>query len=290
MPIEIAVLGRRFLCTSNRSGGEAMVAAKNVMEVFSVLDKSNCRKCGEKTCLAFAGAVYMGKRRIEECPNLTSTDIARFSNEKVVQNSSEDQQEEYISAMVQEVVSLDFSLAAERIGARINAGILTVPVLGKNVGIRQNGTFATDLHIIPWVVIPLLDYILNCRGLLVTGDWISFREIPGGKEKYALFKKRGEDVLKELGDSYPDFFDDIVHMFHGQKVEKQFESDVSVVLYPFPLVPIMVCYWKPEDGLGSSLNVYFDKTVGENLGVDSTFFLGTGLAQMFQKLAEHHGF
>ncbi len=47
-----------------------MVAAKNAMEVFSVLDKSNCRKCGEKTCLAFAGAVYMGKRRIEECPNV----------------------------------------------------------------------------------------------------------------------------------------------------------------------------------------------------------------------------
>ena len=62
-----------------------MVVAKNAMEVFSVLDKSNCRKCGEKTCLAFAGAVYMGNRRIQECPNLSSADISKFSKETDVQ-------------------------------------------------------------------------------------------------------------------------------------------------------------------------------------------------------------
>jgi hypothetical protein len=73
-------------------------------------------------------------------------------------------------------------------------------------------------------------------------------------------------------------------------VDKQFESDVSVVLFPFPLVPIMICYWKPEDELGSSLNLFFDKHVEKNLGADALFFLGTGLAQMFEKLADHHGF
>ncbi|MGW8195828.1 MAG: hypothetical protein ACWGOX_16355, partial [Desulforhopalus sp.] len=34
------------------AGGEVMTGAKNAMEIFSVLDKSNCKKCGEKTCLA----------------------------------------------------------------------------------------------------------------------------------------------------------------------------------------------------------------------------------------------
>lgn len=267
-----------------------MAVAKNAMEIFSVLDKSNCRKCGEKTCLAFAGVVYMGKRRIEECPNLDSADIAKFSDSAVIENSPEHQQEEFIAAQIEQVVKLDFSITASRIGARVNGGALTVTILGKNIGIRQDGTFATDLHIIPWVVAPLLDYVLKCKGMPVSGDWISFREIVGGKEKYALFKKRGEDVLKQLADKYTDFFDDIVHMFNGKKVEKRFESDVSVVLYPFPLVPIMICYWKPDDGLEASLNLYFDKTVGDNLGVDSAFFLGTGLAQMFHKLALHHGF
>ena len=210
-----------------------MVIARNAMEIFSVLDKSNCRKCGEKTCLAFAGAVYTEKRRIEECPHLTSADIARFRGAKVAEKRPEDQQEEYIAELIDKVVKLDFSEAAKRIDGRMKGDILTIPILGKNVGLRQDGTFSTDLHIIPWVVVPLLDYVLHCKGVPVTGDWISFREIAGGKEKYALFKKRGEDVLKQLADKYPDFFKDIVHMFNGKKVDEQFESDVSVVFILF---------------------------------------------------------
>lgn len=267
-----------------------MGVGKNAMEIFSVLDKSNCRKCGEKTCLAFAGAVYLGKRRIEECPHLGREDIAKVLKETGQITRREDNQDEYIVEMMQQVVSLDFKDVAERIGARVNGDVLIVSILGKNFGIHRNGTFVTDIHINPWVVSPLLDYVLKCKGVPVTGDWISFREIAGGKEKYALFKKRGEDVLKQLGDKYPDFFNDIVHMFSGKSVEERFESDVSVVLYPFPLVPIMICYWKPEEGLASSLNVFFDNSIDDNLGIDAAFFLGTGMAQMFEKLAEHHGF
>ena len=225
--------------------GEKIMAIKNAMEIFKLLDKSNCRKCGEKTCLAFAGSVYIGNCQISECPKLSRDDISKFLNENGLRKKPEETRDEYISALIHEVVNLDFQIVAKRIGAQINNGILTIPILGKKFGISRDGTFITDLHVTHWLVIPLLEYILNCKGLPVTGNWISYREITGGKEKYALFKKRGEDVLKQLADTYTDFFDDIIHMFNGKTVEKQFESDVSVVLFPFPLVPIMICYWKP---------------------------------------------
>ena len=38
------------------------------MEIFQLLDKSNFRECNEATCLAFAAAMYQGKRQIGECP------------------------------------------------------------------------------------------------------------------------------------------------------------------------------------------------------------------------------
>jgi hypothetical protein len=73
-------------------------------------------------------------------------------------------------------------------------------------------------------------------------------------------------------------------------VDEQFESDISVVLYPFPKVPVMVCYWLPEDGLASSLNVFFDETADKNLDIGAIFTLGAGLAQMLEKLAVRHGY
>lgn len=267
-----------------------MPAAKNAMEIFAVLDKSNCKKCGEKTCLAFAGAVFTGRKRITECPNLSSEDLAKFTSVADGEKAVEDEMEEYILSLKRAVSELDFAAVAEKIGGALKGGELRVNVLGKTFGVFRDGRFSTDLHIIPWLIIPLMDYILNCKGVQIAGEWISFRELQGGKEKYALFKKRSEDVLKNLADQYTDFFDDVVHMFDGRAVEKQFESDVSVVLFPLPLVPIMICYWKAEEGLGSSLNLFFDKNVEENISADSIFFIGTGLANMFDKLAHHHGF
>jgi hypothetical protein len=54
-------------------------------------------------------------------------------------------------------------------------------------------------------------------------------------------------------------------------------------------VPLLICYWKPEDGLESSLNIFFDATAEENLNIESIYILGTGLVIMFEKLAVRHG-
>ncbi len=267
------------------------MAAKNVMEIFTLLDKSNCRECGEKTCLAFAGKVFLGQCDLDACPYVGQQEIQNLNDNSILAPDTDENQEEYISSLKHEIQMLDFAETAQKIGAGFDGSTMEIRMLGKSFGIqRENGAFVTDLHLIPWVVMPLLEYVLHCQGAAVTGDWVSFRELEDGKAKYPLFKKRGEDVLKQLADNYTDFFDDIVHMFDGRQVEKEFESDVSVVLYPLPLVPVMICYWKPEDGMSSSLNLFFDRSADQNLGADSVFFLGTGLAQMFEKLAEHHGF
>ena len=268
-----------------------MPVAKNVMEIFTVLEKSNCRECGEKTCLAFAGAVFGGTRRITECPRLHGPALKRFTAPAGESQFGPDNDlEGIISELKEQICQLDFLATAQRIGAHVKDDALFVKMLGKFFCIMKDGTFKTDLHLISWVVIPLLHYVLNCKGVEVSGEWLSYRELPGGKEKYALFKKRGEDVLLKLADRYTDFFDDILHMFDGREVEKQFESDVSVVLYPLPLVPVMICYWRADEGLASSLNIFFDASAGANIGADSAFSLGTGITQMLEKLATHHGF
>ncbi|MFO7667748.1 MAG: (Fe-S)-binding protein [Desulfobacterales bacterium] len=45
------------------------------MEIFKLLEKSNCRECNEPTCLAFAAAVFKGQRQINECTRLDKETI-----------------------------------------------------------------------------------------------------------------------------------------------------------------------------------------------------------------------
>lgn len=266
-----------------------MPQPKNAMEIFQLLDRSNCQECGQKTCLAFAGAVFRGQSKLEECPKLDRETIERFSGEPKKEHTVEEIQEAYMKDLKAKMPDLDLDEAAQRTGGMVSNNKLTLKVLGKDFSVDSNGHLYTDIHINMWVAIPFLTYVIYSKGIPMSGSWVSFRELKDGKEGYPLFQRRCEEPMKRVADTYTDLFDDMVHILGGKQVEKQFESDISVVLYPLPKVPIMVCYWFPEDGLESSLHVFFDNTADENLGTDTVFTLGVGLSQMFAKLALRHG-
>jgi len=267
-----------------------MPAPKNAMEIFKWLDKSNCRECGDKTCLAFAGAVYQGHRTIDECPKLDAAVIERFSGDPNGVNTLDANRDEFLEMMKQKASSVDLVSAAERTGGRCQNGRLTLKILGKDFSVDGKGNLSSDIHVNPWVAAPFFDYLLNGKGVDPAGQWVSFRELKNGKDRYPLFQKRCEEAMQQVADSYTDLFDDVVHLFSGRQVERQFQSDISVVLHPLPKVPLMICYWRPDEGLGSSLNIFFDATADQNLDIGSIFTLGAGLSQMFQKLANRHGF
>jgi hypothetical protein len=266
-----------------------MPQPKNAMEIFKLLDKSNCRECGQKTCLAFAGAVFRGQANIDKCPKLDRKTVERYSGKPEQQNTLDENREEYINQLKARMSRLDLDEAAKRTGGRVSNNRLTLKVLGKNFSVDLKGNLYTDIHVNPWITLPFLTYVLYGKGLPVSGHWVSFRELKDGMDGYPLFQKRCEEPMKRVADTYTDLFDDMVHIFDGKQVEKQFESDISVVLHPLPKVPIMVCYWLPEDGLESSLHVFFDRTADKNLGTSIVFTIGAGLAQMFAKLALRHG-
>lgn len=265
-----------------------MSPPKNTMEIFRLLDQSNCRECGKKTCLAFAGAVYTGQKKLSECPKLKADPLAQLTGGDEESKKKDAEGEKALQLLINRALETDLAVAANRIGARFADNRLTLKILGKDFSIDTRGDFSTDIHVNPWIAVPFLTYILG-KGLPISGNWVSFRELGGGQERYLLFKKRCETAIKRLADSHTGFFEDIVHIFNGQQVEEQFEADISVVLYPLPQVPVMLCYWQPEDGMASSFNVFFDETTDQNLDIEAVFTLGVGLAQMFEKLAIRHG-
>lgn len=266
-----------------------MPAPKNAMEIYQYLDKSNCRDCGEKTCLAFAGSVFTGRRKITDCPKLDQEIVCRLSAESKEYRAPEENRYEYLEILKKKISNIDLEKTAKRIGARFKNGRLQLKVMGKDFSVDTMGRISTGIHVNAWVAIPFLNYILYGKGIPQTGNWISFRELQDGKERYPLFKKRCEEPIKRIADRYTDLFNDMVHLFNGKQVEKQFESDISVVLHPLPRVPVMICYWLPEDGLTSDLNLFFDETADRNLHIDAIYTLGAGLAQMFEKISLRHG-
>jgi hypothetical protein len=267
-----------------------MAQLNNPMEIFKLLDKSNCKKCNKPTCLAFAAAVFQGQKPLAECPKLDQEIIDKYAGQVVDQASRELEREEFVKQLKDKIRTVDFSLVAEKLGAECSKGQVAFKCLGKDIRVDTSGNIITDIHVHSWLAVPVLSYIAEGAGLPVSGKWVPFRELKGGKKWYRLFGQRCEKPLKKIADTYTDLFEDMMHLFNGKPVENHYASDISLVLYPLPKVPMLICYWKPEDGLESSLNLFFDATAEENLNIESLYTLGAGLVTMFEKLALRHGF
>lgn len=265
-----------------------MSRPQNAMEIFKLLEKSNCRECGEKTCLAFAGAVYQGRKPLDRCPRLDAKTAGKYCSQ--IPDKAEAMGEQLLEKLKASLSHLDFQQAAARSGGLYNGKMITLKILGRNFGITPDGGFKTDIHANTFIAGPVLDYLINTGGAEPSGKWLSFRELEKSDDlMHGFFKKRCETVLKRTADTYTDLFDDLVDLFGGQRVEAQFQADISVVLYPFPKVPIMICYMKPEDGMPSTLNVFFDQSVNLNLSIDSVLAVCNGFAYMIERITEKHG-
>lgn len=260
----------------------------NAMEVFKLLDKSNCRKCNETTCLAFASKVFLGQKPLDMCPCVDPEILKRYGGKEKQLRSSEEEMENTLSDLKKKLQDCDLEDAARRTGGRFENNRLTLKIFGKPFSLENSGRIITDIHTIPWLVIPVISHVLHCKGMPLTGRWMSFREIDNAREKNGLFVQRAEKPLQKIADTHPDLFEDLTLLFNGRETQNRYDSDISLKLVPLPLVPILICYWKAEEGMESDLRLFFDSSASVNAGADIAFNLGAGLVRMFEKLTITH--
>ncbi len=259
------------------------------VEILKLLDQSNCRECHKPTCLAFAAAVFKGHSQLSDCPKLDQGIIEQYTVKGAVQPSAEQQMAETLAQLKQQIGEIDLSAAAQRLGAEYHDGRLTVQCLGKNFSVDSQGNIFTDIHVHPWIALPVFLYIMYSAGTPPTGEWVTFRELKSGKDWYPLYNQRCEKPLKKVADTYTELFDDMLHVFSGKWIDYHYPADITIVLHPLPKLPILICYSGPEDGLESSLAIFYDTTAEENLNIESIYALIAGLVRMFEKISLSHG-
>ena len=208
------------------------MAQLNTVEILKLVDKSNCKKCNEPTCLAFAAAVASGKRALDECPGIDKEVIEQIGGEPRERKPSDVDMGRGLNQLKERICAMDLSEAAKRLNASYKDGKLTVKVCGKDFSVDSKGNFFSEIHIHSWLSVPVLNYILEGKGVEPSGKWVAFRELKGAKNWARFFDHRCEKPMKKVADNYPDFFADMLHIFAGKQVGRQFDSDISLVLSP----------------------------------------------------------
>jgi len=265
-----------------------MARFKTPLEIYTLLPRTNCGDCGIATCLAFAAAVLKEEKRPVDCPHLGQEALARLTGNIDRQVNMESSREEQLRELKKKIAATDISSRADCLGARNVGDKLVIVCLGREFAVDCSGEVASQCHTHAWFSLPLLDYILHSEGAEPTHRWAPFRELKQGKIWNPLFEQRCEKPLKRIADSHGELFEDLVSMFSATSSSPAFNADIAVVLSPLPRVPILICYWKPEDGMESQLHLFFDETAERNLPVESLFTMATGIVRMLERIMYKH--
>ncbi|MFC1513328.1 DUF3786 domain-containing protein [Thermodesulfobacteriota bacterium] len=265
-----------------------MSKIKNPLELYKLLNKSNCRKCMLPSCMAFAVAVIQGQKNLDDCPAIDLATKQDISGEIVNRNTLADEQEKAIQRYRQEIAAVDLNGAAQRIDAPISDGMISIACLGKDFQVDATGKMTSSCHQNPWVQMPVLHYILHGRGRQPTGEWVPFNDLPDAGEWNRFFSHRCEQDMQKIADAHPDLFFEILSLFGAKSIQGATNADQSLVIHPLPLVPFLINYWGAEDAFASKLNILFDTTATDNSGIEPIYLLGRGLVEMIRKLIVRH--
>ena len=265
-----------------------MSEIKNPLELYKFLKKSNCGECRVPSCMAFAVAVIQGGKKLQECPYIDSDILKRFDGKIEKRKIMPDDREQAIIELKHQVAGIDFASAAKRLGAVNASGKLAVNCLGKDFLIDQNGEMVSECHVNNWVLLPLLHYIIHCKGDEIRDDWVRFGELQGAADWQRFFSHRCEESLRQLADAHPDLVFEILSVFGARSLPGFSSADHSLLIYPLPVVPFLICYWSPEEGFESKLRILFDRSAEANATPESLYLIMRGIVEMFRQLIVRH--
>ena len=258
------------------------------LEILRQLNKSNCRECGENTCMAFAASVIRNQKRLSDCPYLEPSVASALSLRQTATLPPDQSPERFLNQIKDRIRELDFEEAADRLGLALVNGRLRVHVLGAIFDVDSNGDLHTLRHVNHWIHGPLLHYLLYSQGKQVVGNWIPYSQLKNVEETAPFFAHFCENAFQRLADDYTDLFFQVLQTF-GRPIENGLvDADFSIRLMPLPRLPCLYSYWKSEGEFPSKLAIHFDETANVNLDPRSILFLAAGLSAMFNRFIEAH--
>lgn len=246
----------------------------NVLGLYKLLPRTNCGRCPQRQCMAFAVALAKGEADPDACPELPDAVRRQLRGG----SGQGDWREALLVQLRQEAATLSFADIAAGLGARLREGALSIRCLGRDYLMAPEGTITTDGPLAPWMQILLLHYVRTQGSAGISGRWVSFTDLKAALMKAKSFARDCEEPLREHFDREPEHAERALERLGGTR-QPETPAPVAWVVFALPRVPVLILYWPEDEEFPSKLKVLFDATADRYLDVESLTFLIEGLVK-----------
>ena len=111
----------------------------------------------------------------------------------------------------------------------------------------------------------------SSSGAGITGEWISFQEVPDGKFYLDAFHRRAKNPMVQVFGHNPELLVKLAGEIFGAEPSDQ--GDVSVLVKALPLVPVALIIWKGDEEFPPEGNILFDRNILKMLSAEDIAWL-----------------
>ena len=266
----------------------------SVIDLYrDVLPKTNCQKCGFKTCLAFASMVISEKLPLEKCPYLSPEALVACKAELQAQYAAgkwtkKDMAQDALEWAKQRSASMNINDMPKRIGGRLvnrdGQPALELPYLNTAILVTGNSiTHQDGRPLTRWEQVFIYNHMAQGGSSSPTGNWKGLVEFPNTVSKIKSMKSHVETPLKVAFKGKIQELRKAAAKLGGQDMTEQIGSaDVALYFQVLPRVPVVLMFWgsEPEDELEAAAKLLFDETIIDHLDIESIMFVSERLQQL----------
>ena len=112
----------------------------------------------------------------------------------------------------------------------------------------------------------VLHYLNGSSSKELTGDWISYKDIPSARFYLDAFNRRAKYPLIGAFGEHPDRLPLVAKELFGATTSSL--GDVSVRIQAFPKVPVTLVIWKGDEEFSPDGTILFDSSIKDMLSAE----------------------
>lgn len=115
----------------------------------------------------------------------------------------------------------------------------------------------------------LLNYLSYAKNIPLSGQWVSYRDLPNGNVFYPNIKK---NVINPLGDFFSNSDKNLMRRSLGEAGFTLLEAKADLAARTFfaPRIPILLHFWEGEEDIPSTCQILFDSTISEQMHIEDS--------------------
>ncbi len=254
---------------------------KTAVEIYKLLPKTNCGKCGLSSCFGFAAKLASRQASPDECATMTP-EAREALRDADLPGSPGTVYEQALESLRPKIQVLDFRKTASLFGASlISPDTVEITFLNETYRVTKakiSNTSGKEPR--PWISILIYNHLCMPDPPAPAGEWITFGSVPASHAKDKAWAGHVEDVIAKRFAGNVDGLKNACERLGGVPATLPGNHDAAYEFRFFPHYPALLLFYDAvsEENFPAQCSLLLDKTAPRYLDIESIVVLGEEFA------------